>query len=527
MSVVPNKAPTVYVDWVVAATPAITVIKSLSIYSDGIFVVFGTNSGAGAGSTYFSTNGGVSYTQTTTGSGPTTNPINGVAVFFTSSAYRFYAASPGFGLYRYIVGTGWSGQLITSVSNTDQFTSVATNTTGTSIFITSTTTGGGQGTITYSLDSGSTWLNFPRLDDGPAPLVGTVLQTMDIRSICCDSTGTYIFFACAGGGPGAGLYSSAAGGASNYWHGTNIGRVFSYVSCSANGNVVLVVGSGGIFLSTNGNSKTGSGGTALSTATFASAITNLPTNILSCSVSQDGTKLYFTTRDDNGIYYSPDLGTTWRIITYMPTSASISEGANLALRPGGYPVSLSDKNGEILYGTTTVLCFKEGTKILCFVDGKETYLPVETLKPGSFVKTYLHGYKAIESIGSSKIYNPANTLRGKNRLYVCKKEKYPEVTEDLVITGCHSILVDSIDKKQEDDIRELAGDIFVTDKKYRLMACLDDRAETYSEEGVHNIWHFALANKDYYMNYGVYANGLLVESTSRRMMKELSGMELV
>jgi hypothetical protein len=152
---------------------------------------------------------------------------------------------------------------------------------------------------------------------------------------------------------------------------------------------------------------------------------------------------------------------------------------------------------------------------------------LETLKPGTFVKTYLHGYKAIDTIGSSKNYNPANTLRGKNRLYVCKKEKYPEVTEDLVITGCHSILVDSIDKKQEDDIRELAGDIFVTDKKYRLMACLDDRAETYSEEGVHNIWHFALANKDYYMNYGVYANGLLVESTSRRMMKELSGMELV
>jgi hypothetical protein len=28
----------------------------------------------------------------------------------------------------------------------------------------------------------------------------------------------------------------------------------------------------------------------------------------------------------------------------------------------------------------------------------------------------------------------------------------------------------------------------------------------------------ALENDDYYMNYGIYANGLLVESTSKRFM---------
>jgi len=526
MSVVPNKAPTVYVNWVEASTEAINSASSLSIYSNGIFVVFGTNDlqVAPVGSTFYSTNGGVSYTSPA--GGPGTNPINGVAVFFSGSSYRYYAVSPGFGLFRYVVGTGWSGELITGVSDTDQFTSVATSATGSSIFITSTTDDSGVGTITYSLDSGSSWLNSPRLDDGPAPDPGTTITAMTITSICCDSTGTYVFFVSTGGSdPGSGIFSSASGGATNYWHQCS-NDVFSKISCSANGNVVLAVGTGGIYLSTNGNSKTGSGATALSTATFASVFSDTtPANITSSSVSQDGTKLYFTTFDADGIYYSPDLGTTWRIIPFMPNT--ISEGYNLALRPNGYPVVLLAKGITVGYGTTTVLCFKEGTKILCFVDGKETYLPVETLKPGTFVKTYLHGYKAIDMIGSSKIYNPAHTLRSKNRLYVCKKEKYPEVTEDLIITGCHSILVDSITKKQEDDIRELTGHIYATDRLCRLAACLDDRAEPYTEEGVHTIWHFALAHKDYYMNYGVYANGLLVESTSRRMMKELSGMELV
>jgi len=29
------------------------------------------------------------------------------------------------------------------------------------------------------------------------------------------------------------------------------------------------------------------------------------------------------------------------------------------------------------------------------------------------------------------------------------------------------------------------------------------------------------------MNYGVYANGLLVETASQRMMKEISGLEFI
>jgi len=40
------------------------------------------------------------------------------------------------------------------------------------------------------------------------------------------------------------------------------------------------------------------------------------------------------------------------------------------------------------------------------------------------------------------------------------------------------------------------------------------------------IYHLALENENYFSNYGIYANGLLVESCSKRYLKELSGMEL-
>jgi hypothetical protein len=175
-----------------------------------------------------------------------------------------------------------------------------------------------------------------------------------------------------------------------------------------------------------------------------------------------------------------------------------------------------------------VPCFKEGSKILCNVDGKDVYVPVQNLRKGDLVKTVNDGYKAVEMIGSSNILHMGLGGRIKDQLYVCSSAQYPEVIEDLVITGAHSVLVDNFqDDKQKQAVQELLGDIYVTDRKYRLPACLDDRASVYKEKGFYKIYHIALEHDNYYMNYGVYANGLLVETCSKRYLKELSNMTLL
>jgi hypothetical protein len=71
---------------------------------------------------------------------------------------------------------------------------------------------------------------------------------------------------------------------------------------------------------------------------------------------------------------------------------------------------------------------------------------------------------------------------------------------------------------------KLLNDIFITDDKYRLLAHIDERAIPYEVEGKHNIYHIALENENIYYNYGIYANGLLVESCSIRYLTELSNM---
>jgi len=214
---------------------------------------------------------------------------------------------------------------------------------------------------------------------------------------------------------------------------------------------------------------------------------------------------------------------SWKIAPTLTTGIS----------PGGATVynagDILDSTGSGIYYLypAVVPCFLEGSKILCLVDGVETYVPIEQMRPGTLVKTRLNGYKAVDMIGHSKIYNPANSLRSANRLYTLPKSAYPELTEDLVLTGYHSILVDTITDTHREQMIEHVNRIFVTDKKYRLLTCVDERAQPYAAEGVFPIWHLALENDDYYMNYGIWANGLLVETTSKRYMKEMSGMTLV
>jgi len=190
-------------------------------------------------------------------------------------------------------------------------------------------------------------------------------------------------------------------------------------------------------------------------------------------------------------------------------------------------------NGNILnsdgsyYLYPAAPCFLEGSTILCEVDGVERYISVEQLKKGTLVKTSLDGFKPVAFVGKGSIQNPGNDERTENRLYKCSPSKYPQLKDDLYITGCHSILQFPITDKQKEDTIKHLGRLFITDKKYRLMACVDERAEPWNSQGSYIIWHFALEHQDEGMNYGVYANGgLLVETCSIRTLKNKSNMTI-
>jgi streptogramin lyase len=226
-----------------------------------------------------------------------------------------------------------------------------------------------------------------------------------------------------------------------------------------------------------------------------------------------------------GIFRITTTGQNVPITTTNPQEFSFNGTTDVTCDSvGNLYVASSGNNSVYKLIYNNIVCFKEDTKILT----DSGYKLVQDLRKGDLVKTLLNGFVPIEMIAKKDFYNPASSDRIKDQLYILTNENYPDVFEPLVITGCHCILVDEFkDDEQRNQVNEVLGKIYATDGKYRLPACVDERCEIYEKKGNCTIYHIALENEDYYGNYGIYANGLLVETCSLRYLKEYSTMTLL
>ena len=186
-------------------------------------------------------------------------------------------------------------------------------------------------------------------------------------------------------------------------------------------------------------------------------------------------------------------------------------------------------------------CFLEGTKILCKVNGVEQYVAIETIRPRTLVKTEQGRFVPVDKIGSITVQNSGvavpltraqipsaqsnepRTVRpasvsSNTTLYVCSKANYPELTEDLTLTGFQNILASQVSDQQVRDIIQVAGRITLMNKKHCLPACADSRATVVATQGSHTCWNFSLIGGSH-TKHGVYANGLSVASSCGTDMK--------
>jgi sugar lactone lactonase YvrE len=219
------------------------------------------------------------------------------------------------------------------------------------------------------------------------------------------------------------------------------------------------------------------------------------------------TSEYINKYNNAGVYIS-------NIATYTPASFSYGmsfDSSNILYYTG------QDTNSILRNYFPPVICFLGGSTILT----EHGYVAIENLKQGDLVKTLTHGLVPVYGIGSMKIFNEAIDTRIKDQLYLLSNSIYTELTENLVLTGCHSLLVDNLPHDKIEATKELLGCILVTENKHRLPACLDERAVVYPERGEFTVYHICLANENAERNYGIYANGgLLVESCCRLHFNE-------
>jgi hypothetical protein len=188
--------------------------------------------------------------------------------------------------------------------------------------------------------------------------------------------------------------------------------------------------------------------------------------------------------------------------------------------------------GSLLIESTNIVCFQKGTEILSLDEesGKERNIPIEDLRSGMYVKTFKNGYIPIYKIGHRSIKNPDHNERTSDRIYKYNKEG--NMTDDLYITGGHSILKDELNDKEKEHMQymvdKLKNDkdvpLLITDDKYRLMSMFDQDAKMVENKEEVEVYHVALEHEDRFMNYGIFANGKLVESCNIDMMDDYSNM---
>jgi len=409
------------------------------------------------------------------------------ASFQQEAGYDFYVSTDS--------GVSWGPLPGTSPGLSGRYTDITCNGTGSIIYVP--WQGGG---FYKSINSGSTWTNITNS-------LGNSQTGVNIIGVATNSAGTSLIVS-----TGTYLYISTDSGST--WTSSTAYTNLYRVACSSNFSVRYA-------LIYNGIDYDICRSTDPTNTTWTPIPGNISAQWFDITCSADGTKVFAVTNIHNLYYFYNGTSQLLTTSTNIILMSSFSDGAGLIAGNAVYftPYSLTFPPPP---------CFLSGTRILCQVEGAERYLPVEDLKKGTLVKTSRDGYKAIDTIGKTTIQNPGTQERIKERLYKCSPRHYPDLKEPLFITGCHSILVNSLTDEQRAQTIHHLKRIFVTDKKYRLIACVDERAEPWLSEGTYTVYHFALENENPMMNYGVYANGgLLVETACIDRMRNRSNMTLV
>jgi hypothetical protein len=227
--------------------------------------------------------------------------------------------------------------------------------------------------------------------------------------------------------------------------------------------------------------------------------------------------IYNNASDSAIVYTSADFGVNSTITNFNPTN-NINNTTCVTISKNGYYFffnALRGSNFDLYSGTFpgSWICFKENTKILT----SRGYYNIQDLRPGDMVKTNIQNeYKPIALIGYNNIFHKTTRDRIGSKLYKLTKSAYPELIDDLIITGNHSILLNLRQIKHNRKYIMYLGRFGQIGNLYKVPAYTDSRTQIYDKEGVYKVYHLALENNKDDMYNAIYANGLLVESTSKK-----------
>jgi len=208
----------------------------------------------------------------------------------------------------------------------------------------------------------------------------------------------------------------------------------------------------------------------------------------------------------NSSFYNSDY-------SYYNFYATSDPTANNGLIIGFDATGTTSIPRQIISSLTPVdnpICFNKDTKILCLQNDIETYIKIQDILEGTLVKTYKHDYKKVKKIHKGILRN--NPKKPFSCMY--KMKKTYNMIDDLIVTGRHSILVDKLSNINYKDIIRFKGNPKIKiDDKYLILACVSDKFEQIKDNKLYEYYHLSLESDIKNKRYGIYANGVLTETT--------------
>jgi sugar lactone lactonase YvrE len=230
-----------------------------------------------------------------------------------------------------------------------------------------------------------------------------------------------------------------------------------------------------------------------------------------------------TIDSNTGNLYIADSNTVQKIVlsgTNGTMSAYISSGlpqaSFIAFNSSKY-LYISDEGTNSVYATTSASCFNHDTKILCLnKEFQEQYLPIQDLRKGDIVKTYLHGYRKIDFIGKGTVSNKPHIWN--ECMYKMEKTETNGLLEDLIVTGGHAILVEQVTEEQQNAYEPIGvkGYLEKIDDKFLLLAAVSEEFVQLTDDEIYTYYHLVPENNgDDNQRFGIWANGILSETPSK------------
>lgn len=176
---------------------------------------------------------------------------------------------------------------------------------------------------------------------------------------------------------------------------------------------------------------------------------------------------------------------------------------------------------SISFQNKPVICMGENTLITILENNNEIQKPVKELEIGQLVKTENCGYIPIKHIYKSVLYNSKNEdgQRKKDKIYVLSPEKFPELKQNLYLTGGHPLLVEKLsdsESKRQNKLYLKKSDKKVGDY-YVLLTFICENAMDCIESGLFPIYNLVLGKNETSTlldRYIIRINGLLTSSMS-------------